>query len=366
MKSYFNHCYLGICILLLLSISHSAFSDTVAKDQWVRTTVNGIQGSKEVLVNLVELTADVDLYVRKGQEPTLTEFDCRPALPGVNEEACLIALAEGETAQIGVFGVEAGDFFVVPNFIDDQQPGPNEPQPLILGRLTPGSVQSNQYKYYVFDSSTLPALSDEFLVRSPENYDGFGVELVANLTDLSADADLLVGIDALPTKDNGQDQCFTKPGGTNDEECGVFLKDLKDRQVFIGITGDNTNATFKVQVLIQKTINVLPANIQQVNNNGFSESAEVLKGQWNYYQVNPGLVSSASSIAVTMKPTESDVDLYVRSQAPPISLHWDCFANLAETAQEVCTINNPDPNQLFYFGVFGFTKSKYDISVNIN
>jgi hypothetical protein len=66
-----------------------------------------------------------------------------------------------------------------------------------------------------------------------------------------------------------------------------------------------------------------------------------------------------------MQPLESDVDLYIRSQAPPIALHWDCFANQPEITTEVCTINNPHPNQAFYFGVFGFSTSNYTVSVAI-
>ena len=66
-----------------------------------------------------------------------------------------------------------------------------------------------------------------------------------------------------------------------------------------------------------------------------------------------------------MKPKNDDLDLYVRSQAPPIGLHWDCFANLSGVQEEVCTINNPSQNQRFYFGVFGFTTSNFTLSVNV-
>ena len=366
MKSRFNHISHTLNVLLLLTLfSQVLHAEFVDKDQWSRSTVTGSAGAKEVLIKLSGLDADADLYVSKAQQPSLTAFDCRPALDSTHEEICLIALADGETANIGVYGVEPASFFVETLPVESMTPVPGEPKPLILGRLTAGSVQSNQFTYFVFDSSSLPALTDEYLLPSEQNYQGFGVEFVARLTGLSADADLLVGIGELPTKTNGEDRCpSNKQGGTNNEQCGVFLKDLKGRPVFVGVFGANTSATYKIQGLIQKTINVSPANIKMVGK-GFSETAKVLKDQWNYYQINPDQVASATSISVTMKPLDDDVDLYVRTQAPPIALHWDCFANLSGVSQEVCTINNIVPDQSFYFGVFGFTASDYTISVSI-
>lgn len=363
---FFIHFQRSIAVYLLVILSlinipvHAEF---IAKDQWSRSTVNGVADAKEAVIKIIGLSADVDLYVRKGQQPSLQAYDCRPALQGTLDETCVIPLSNGETVNVGVYGAEAGEFFLDISY-RSFVPAANEPVPLILGRKTAGSVASNQFKYFVVDSSKLPALSDEFLLPSAENHQGFGVELVAKLTELSADADLYIGIGEFPTTNNGVDQCFTKPGGTDNEQCGVFLKDLKDRPVYIGINGFNSDASFNVQAMIQKTINVAPGDIPIVGN-GFTATTTVLKDHWNYYQVNANQVATAKSISITMTPKSSDVDLYVRTQAPPIALHWDCFANKAGTIVEVCTKNNPDPNQSFYFGVFGFTSSEYTVAVAI-
>ncbi|HFD11169.1 MAG TPA: hypothetical protein ENJ32_01680 [Crenotrichaceae bacterium] len=351
--------------LIFVCLGQHLLADSVAKNQWSRSRVIGVAGSKQVTITINGLGADADLYVSKVQQPSLTEYDCRPALASVNDETCLIALASGEIAEIGVYGVEATDFVIETSFIESKQVSIDQPQQLILGRVIPGSVESNQYRYYMFDSSSLPALTDEYLLPSAVNHEGFGVEFVAHLMNLDADADLLIGIGELPTKSNGEDRCpSNKPGGTDSEQCGVLLKDLKGLPVFVGITGDNTSATYDLQVLIQKTINVSATDIPIVNN-GFSTTGIVIKGQWKYYQLNPDLVASASSITITMKPKNDDLDLYVRSQAPPIGLHWDCFANLSGVQEEVCTINNPSQNQRFYLGVFGFTTSNFTLSVNV-
>ncbi len=367
-------------LLVFTLLSHVSLADSVAKDQWSRSTVVGVLGSKEVIVKIIGLSADADLYVRKAQQPSLAEFDCRPALRAVNDEACIIALSNGETAHIGVFGAEAAQFFIETNFVDAPQANSNTslfvetssidiqggtsntPQPLVLGRIIPEFVQSNQFKYYVFDSATLPALTDEYLVPSTQNFDGFGIEFVAHATNLNADADLYIEIGALPTIQSNR--CASTQANTESEQCAVFLKDLNGQPVYVGVNGANTSASYNLQALIQKTINVSPDNIPVVNN-GFSTTAKVLKGQWNYYQINPSLVSTASSISVTMTPTNNDVDLYMRTQAPPIALHWDCFANKSGTTVENCTKNNPAPDQSFYFGVFGFTTSNYSVSVSI-
>jgi hypothetical protein len=43
-------------------------------------------GATNLVVTMDQLTADLDLYVRFGQAPNLTTFDCRPFLPGTLTE----------------------------------------------------------------------------------------------------------------------------------------------------------------------------------------------------------------------------------------------------------------------------------------
>lgn len=52
---------------------------------------------------------DADLYVRVGNEPTLTEYDCRPYKYG-SDETCVVELSAPTTIQVMVHGWEASTF----------------------------------------------------------------------------------------------------------------------------------------------------------------------------------------------------------------------------------------------------------------
>lgn len=84
-----------------------ALDGAVEKQQWQHygpyaVTEGGLQAA------ISGLSADVDLYVRRGEPPTAEQFDCRPWLEGAVNESCAVS-GEGQF-YIGVFGYAAGAY----------------------------------------------------------------------------------------------------------------------------------------------------------------------------------------------------------------------------------------------------------------
>lgn len=77
-----------------------------AAGSWQRFTVEIPAGTSALNVLLSGVTGDADLYVRFGDQPSETTFDCRPFLDGV-DETCTINNPQAGTWHLGVNGFTA-------------------------------------------------------------------------------------------------------------------------------------------------------------------------------------------------------------------------------------------------------------------
>ncbi len=80
-----------------------SFSGTAVKDQQLALAPIAVTPGSAFSVAMTG-TGDADLYVRFGQAPTLTAFDCRPFQTGA-QESCSVTVPEGQaTAHVMVVG----------------------------------------------------------------------------------------------------------------------------------------------------------------------------------------------------------------------------------------------------------------------
>ena len=80
------------------------FSGDVAKDEW---KYFGPFSSSSPLRAIMRGTGDADLYVRAGDQPTSSKYDCRPYEPDTSE-SCTVPGAEA--IYIGINGYSAASF----------------------------------------------------------------------------------------------------------------------------------------------------------------------------------------------------------------------------------------------------------------
>ncbi|MFC1582972.1 pre-peptidase C-terminal domain-containing protein [Planctomycetota bacterium] len=88
----------------------------VALDQWHCYSIEVPLGATELVVETTNATSDVDLYVRKGLLPSLSDYDFRPYTASGNEIVTVDVSSSPPISPgiwyIGVYGYEAGSYTV--------------------------------------------------------------------------------------------------------------------------------------------------------------------------------------------------------------------------------------------------------------
>jgi len=78
---------------------------------WRNYIVKNHQAGHNLIAQIKNLSADVDLYVKKGSQPTSSSYDCRPYYGGTRDEMCKIKVNyASEKIYISVHGYRAGSY----------------------------------------------------------------------------------------------------------------------------------------------------------------------------------------------------------------------------------------------------------------
>ena len=408
----------------LVIVSGQTQTGTVAEGKWLYYQIQASAADTKLTVELKNLSSDVDLYVRKGAKPNLSDFDCRPYLGGTSSETCNLTNTGDTTWFIGVYGYTAGSFSIKATLIGTIA--------LISGQSQTGTVALGNWRYYSIQATA-------------ENS-----QLAAELTNLSADVDLYVRKGALPT--TSVYDCRPYLGGTSVENC--TLSNSTDAIWYIGVQGYQAGAfTIKAtlsgaapnqppvlepigprtvsegqQLLISLTatdadgpaplvlsaaglpvgavfsdlgggsgrFSWTPATgaaagspytvIFKATDNGGSglsdsesvaitvspgggsgpitlvsgesQTGTVAQDEWRYYQIDT--TSADNELKLELTNLSNDVDLYVRNGALPTTSDYDCRPYLADTNPETCRMANPGA-ATWYIGVHGYRAGNYTI-----
>lgn len=91
--------------------SGQAISSSVSKGNWKYYIINS-SGYTDVNVSMTGLSSDVDLYVRKGAQPSLESYDCRPWTGGKSSENCNLSLTTSNDIYVAIHGYTKGNFSI--------------------------------------------------------------------------------------------------------------------------------------------------------------------------------------------------------------------------------------------------------------
>ena len=81
---------------------------TIRQGSWKYYSIDVASGSSNLVVDLYSLSADVDLYVRFGDKPTLSSYNCRPYVGGLTAEQCSVSSPAAGRWWIGVNNWDTG------------------------------------------------------------------------------------------------------------------------------------------------------------------------------------------------------------------------------------------------------------------
>ncbi|HBR99309.1 MAG TPA: hypothetical protein DD979_18320, partial [Gammaproteobacteria bacterium] len=182
--------------------------NTVAFQQWQFYTIEAAANIDRVTIQLGDLTADADLYVRANTPPSGHEdnggvFDCKSSNSGTTGEICQLENTQATTWHIGVHGYAAADYTVSARLREVGDNTGND-TPITSGQVIEGDLSQGDWHFYTLQS----AASD--------------VQINASLTALNADLDLYVRAGERPSgpaSEGGSYDCQSILGGTSSERC---------------------------------------------------------------------------------------------------------------------------------------------------
>jgi len=90
--------------------SGNVVSDSVAQGAWKHYQITASSSHSQLKVEMTNLLADVDLYVRKGSQPSSSNYDCRPYSGGTSSETCTQNNSGNNVWYVSVHGYQAGSF----------------------------------------------------------------------------------------------------------------------------------------------------------------------------------------------------------------------------------------------------------------
>ena len=137
-------------------LSGESVSGSVNKDAIKYYKIAG-QSGKKITATISELSADADLYVKKGSKPTAGSFDCKSTHGGTNSDTCSLDLASNEEIYIGVLGFRTANYNLVatlsgggvplipanpevPTVLEDAEGGTLNPNWITLRGDKPGEI----------------------------------------------------------------------------------------------------------------------------------------------------------------------------------------------------------------------------------
>ncbi|HUQ06275.1 MAG TPA: pre-peptidase C-terminal domain-containing protein [Kofleriaceae bacterium] len=181
---------------------------TLAKSAWKHYGPFNVAQAKTLTATLTG-TGDVDLYVRKGAQPTLTSYDCRPYASGSSESCSLVGPG---AVYVSVNGyATTSDYQLAIKYTEGS--GTVTPPPVPSEHLnTTGSVAQGEMKMFQMNVAA-------------------GQKLVVRTTS-SVDVDLYVQLGAAPTTDAYLARGYTESGNET-----VTLTASSSGTLFIGVHG---------------------------------------------------------------------------------------------------------------------------------
>ena len=166
--------------------------------------------NKSVRVNLTGLEADVDLYVKKGNEVRVRFNDCYSANSNTENEECVVT----NTGETSTYSILVNGFKASPFNLKATVEGAEEIPTLDNGAIA-DAVQQKEGKQYKVSGKK-------------------GEPITITLSDLTADADLRVRVERKAGLHSFN--CKSNKNGTKTEECVITPKKmLRFMFMFMGI-----------------------------------------------------------------------------------------------------------------------------------
>ncbi len=158
------------------------------------------------------LSADSDLYVKMGELPTGSSFDCKSTKGNTQDDGCSITATQNTTAFITVYGYQSSNYTITATLHNGNNGG-GIPT-LVSGESVSASVARGDMKYYKIQAH-------------------LGDKIIATISGLTNIAHIYMKKGEKPTR--ASYDCRGVDMGATTNSCSLSITD--DTEVFIGVSG---------------------------------------------------------------------------------------------------------------------------------
>lgn len=277
-------------------------------------------GQAWLVISTAAGAGDVDLYIRRGSEPTLSTWDHRPYLAG-NTEQVLIQYPAPGTYHVMLHGYAGYSGAML---IADY-----------LGTTVPVTTITNGAP--VYNIASAQAVPRYYAISVPSGVAQLTVSTSGGVS--GTNANLYVKKGAAPTT-SSYDAASTNTGNSESvsltNPAGVLYIMLTAQTAYAGVTLQATYATSGTTTLS----NGVPVS-------GLSGS----QGNWRYYQI--AVPSGRDALSVTLRGVTGDADVYVKRGGIPTASSYDYRPYLAGS-NETVRISRPSSGT-WYIAVHAYS-----------
>ncbi|HYG64951.1 MAG TPA: pre-peptidase C-terminal domain-containing protein [Thermoanaerobaculia bacterium] len=173
----------------------------VENGTWSYYYIDVPAGTAELVVDVLDLTGEVSLFVRQGAKPTGSDYNCYDAWWGGLSRRCVVSQPAAGRWWIGLNNEDTGNIAFSVRAAWGTANGSDRllTNGLVAGDFLTASSSGEAWKYYFFD------------------VESGATNLTVELADLSGDVDLLVRRGAKP--DRSTHDCDSSQGSTLTERC---------------------------------------------------------------------------------------------------------------------------------------------------
>ena len=320
------------------TVSHEA---TVAKDEWKHFDAVVVEAGTQVKVNMTG-TGDADLYVRFGEQPTSSLYECRPYDGGSNEVCDLKVPEDQQKVFVSAFGyAETSDIKV------DITHGGDIPDGYVFNDDAARLIHVKTTAQYISesDSETDGNLSSTINSYTKSDHYEYVLELDTN-------GHIIGGEWVGDSKRNHPDFLWLPLSQSGATKAGGKIHYDKVKMLLDMSLGIDTNSDDDEEEDDNGD--------DDDNNDDEALSGTVAQGEWKHY--GPYTLTVGQNINVAMTGT-GDADLYVRLGSQPTETAYDCRPYV-NGSNESCDLGGPGN---IYVSVNGYdTTSTYVLTIDIN
>jgi hypothetical protein len=310
------------------------FNADVDQGEWLHKGPYTLAEGVEIKVEMSGSEGDADLYVRVGEQPTQSDYDCRPYKPHSNE-VCELSAGEGdEDLYVSVYGYGAAEFEVEVKIVD-----PDAEQ---------AEITETEYLFNPDAESFYHVkLEVDYLTESNSMTDGNLAHRVDHFTKVDKYQYVL-------EIDDNNEIIGGEWIGTSKKNHPDFLWLPTERTNWPRPAGGSMNWDLVQDLLEQSMLEDVPEIQDGAATTKIEESFEVVRSEWRHF----GPYTVAGTLKATMTGT-NDADLYVNIGGQPTTTEYSCRP-YSPHSNEDCSVAGPAE---IYVSVRGYNIAEVELII---